>query len=61
MFKKDVWEKRKNLCKEGIILQGLSYDSDYNKAMAIRKKQKEIYKKWLFYNNIMKANKGGEK
>lgn len=56
MFKKDVYEKRKNLCKEGCLLKKESWNKDYNKAIEIRKKQNEIYKQWQFYNNFIKAS-----
>ena len=56
MIKREVREKRNNLCKEGSLLQKESWNKDYNKAMQLREKQEQIYKQWQFYNNFIKAS-----
>lgn len=54
-MKRDVREKKERLYKESVLLRlEASNTGDYNKSMELRKRQDKLYKKWLFYSNIIK-------
>ena len=56
MLNKSIKEKRNKLSKDSkdLILSAL-YEPSYNKFKKIRKKQKNCYKKYKFYDNFIKA------
>ena len=54
-MKRDVREKKERLYKESLLLRlEASNTGDYDKSIELRKKQDKLYKKWLFYSNIIK-------
>lgn len=56
-MKKEIRTKRKELLIKSKNLQSVSFEkSTYEKSKAIRNKQDEVYKKWLFYDNFIKAS-----
>ena len=55
-MKKEIREKRHDLYRKSLKLRDLSNSFDGEKSYEIRKKQDEIYNKWKFYNNIIKAD-----
>lgn len=55
MLDKSIRIKREELKNKSILLQGMALDEKNDNSMDIRYKQSEIYKKWLFYNNLIKS------
>ena len=54
--KRSIREKRFKLLNESKLLQEALFDTEPDKMKEAKKKQDDVYKKWLFYNNIIKAN-----
>lgn len=53
-MKRDVREKKERLYKESLLLRlEASNTGNYDKSMELRKKQDKLYKKWLFYRNVI--------
>lgn len=51
-----IYKKREKLYQESILLRDEAGKTDnYLKSADMRKKQDELYKRWKFYNNIIKA------
>ena len=56
-MKKEIYDTKEKLYRESVLLrQEAGRIQDYNEAMKVREKQDIAYKKWVFYNNILKAN-----
>ena len=54
-MKRDVREKKERLYKESVLLRfEASNTGNYDKSIELRKRQDKLYKKWLFYSNIIK-------
>lgn len=53
---KGIREKKDNLYEESVLLRNLANETPGEKGFLIRDKQNEVYKKWEFYANIIKAN-----
>ena len=55
MIDKSIRHKRKELREKSLSLQGLYLESDNSsKFKELRKNQDETYKKYQFYNNLIK-------
>lgn len=53
-MKRDIREKKERLYKESLLLRlEASNTGDYDKSMELRKRQDKLYKKWLFYCNVI--------
>jgi hypothetical protein len=52
--KRSVREKRFKLLNESKLLQEALFDTEPDKMKEAKKKQDDVYKKWKFYNNIIK-------
>lgn len=59
-MKKEIRDKRYKLQNQWGLLRGLALDSDKNDAAKLRKEEDKIYKKWLFYDNIIKKMEGSK-
>ena len=56
MIDKSIRHKRKELREKSLSLQGLYLESDNSsKFKELRKNQDETYKKWQFYDNLIKC------
>lgn len=56
-MKKEIRDKRFKLLKEGKKLQELSLnDCDFDNAIRIKEQQQEVYDKFKFYDEFIKAN-----
>ena len=55
-MKKEIRDKRKKLLKESLRLRDLANENSGDKGFQIRDKHDVIYKKWKFYDSIIKAN-----
>ena len=57
-MKRDISDKRNELRNKSIALDGLKLDKNlkYETAIKIAGEQNEVYKKWEFYDNFIKAN-----
>ena len=55
MIDKSIRHKRKELREKSLSLQALYLESENSsKFIELRKNQDEIYKKWQFYDNLIK-------
>lgn len=55
MSKIEIREKRKKLLKASIGLQRICIEcEDKNKAIKLRKQQKEVYNKYVFFDKLIK-------
>lgn len=54
MLDKSVREKREELRKNWAMLKALALDEKNDNTMSIRNKQKEVFNKWDFYDNVIK-------
>lgn len=56
-MKRSARDERKKLYDSTIRLKDLSFskDLDYESSMKIRKEQDKLYKKWEFYNKLIKT------
>lgn len=55
MLDKSVRVKREELRNKSVLLKGIALDEKNDKTDEIRYKQDEIYKKWDFYDNLIKS------
>ena len=57
-MKREVRDKRNKLRKSSMKLRELTLDCGFGieKTLQLRKKQDEQYKKYEFYDNLIKAN-----
>lgn len=53
-MKREIREKRRNLLITSRELRRIAFDAD-EKGFELRRKQNEIYNKWLFYDNLIKT------
>lgn len=55
-MKRSARDERKKLYESTIRLKELSFSKnlDYDLSMKIRQEQEELYKKWEFYNKLIK-------
>ena len=55
-MKRSARDKRKELYNGTIRLKELSFsnDLDYDSSMKVREEQDKLYKRWEFYNNLIK-------
>lgn len=56
-MKPDVRKKRDKLLYESLKLRELASDNSGTKSFDIRKQQDEVYKRWEFYDKLLKAEK----
>ena len=55
-MKREIRDKRNELLIKAKVLKDMSFEKNtYEKSRAIQDKQDEVYKKWEFYNNFIKA------
>lgn len=56
-MKRSARDERKKLYESTIRLKELSFSKnlDYDSPMKIRQEQEELYKKWEFYNKLIKT------
>lgn len=54
-MKREVRDKRHKLQNQWGLLRGLALDSDKNDGAKLRKEEDKVYKKWQFYDGIIKA------
>lgn len=52
---KDIREKREELRQQWSLLNDVQRKIDFEKAVDIRKEERETFKKWSFYDGIIKA------
>jgi hypothetical protein len=53
----NIIKERDKLYKQSTLLRAEARRVDnYNKSMELRSKQDDVYKKYQFYSNIIKAN-----
>jgi hypothetical protein len=55
MIKREIRDKRNKLREESIRLRENAPLVKFNKTQSMRKEQNEIYKKWEFYDKLIKA------
>lgn len=57
-MKRDVRDKKEALYKQTKILKKLYWDRtlSYEKGTKLREEQSKTYNKWVFYNEMIKAN-----
>lgn len=55
MIKKEVRIERERLRRESFKLRNIFIMNDFDKGIVVRNKQNEIYKKWLFYDKLIKV------
>ena len=55
MIKREIRDKRNKLRGESIRLRENAPLVKFNKTQSMRKEQNEIYKKWEFYDKLIKA------
>ena len=54
----NIKDKRKELVYKSIELNGLCFDKrDKNKTYQMKQLQTELYKKWMFYDKYIKAER----
>lgn len=56
-MKRSARDKRKELYNGTIRLKELSFsnDLDYDSSMKVREEQDKLYRRWEFYNNLIKT------
>jgi hypothetical protein len=54
--KREILDKRNELYEKSLKLRGLAKDCNSKRSIDLMKKQDELYKRWKFYSNILKAN-----
>ena len=54
-MKNDIRKKRNELRIKGVNWSKLAFDVHKDKAIMIRKEQNETYKRWQFYDKLIKA------
>ena len=56
-MKRSARDERKKLYESTIRLKELSFSKnlDYDSSMKIRQEQEELYRKWEFYNKLIKT------
>lgn len=56
-MKKEIYQKSSELQKESMRLRNNAFDEkmSYDEAVRIRKEQDELYKKSMFYKNLIKS------
>ena len=54
MLDKSVRVKREELKNKSVFLSSIALDEKSDNHKEIRRKQDEIYSKWLFYDNFIK-------
>ena len=53
---RELRHKRNELCKESVrIRNAMIQDMNFDKKSKLKEKQRDIYKKWEFYNGFIKA------
>lgn len=52
---KNIREKREELRNHWSLLNDVQRKVDFEKAVDIRKEERETFKKWSFYDGIIKA------
>lgn len=57
-MKREVRDKKEQLYKQTKILKKLYWENNlsYEKGTQLREEQNEVYNKWVFYNEMLKAN-----
>lgn len=55
MIKKDARIERERLRRESFKLRNIFIMNDFDKGIVVRNKQNKIYKKWLFYDKLIKV------
>ena len=55
MLDKSVRDKRDELRERASKLRELIFDTNYSKGQEIIMQQDEIYRKWKFYDNLIKS------
>lgn len=53
-MKREIRDKRHNLQRQWGVLRGLALDANRKDGTKLRKEEDKVYKKWLFYDNIIK-------
>ena len=53
---REIRDVRDKLRKQSITLRNLANETSGEKGFEIRDKQNQVYNKWKFYTNILKAN-----
>ena len=54
-MKNDIRKRRNELRIKGVNLSKLAFDVHKDKAISIRKEQNETYKRWQFYDKLIKT------
>lgn len=57
MMKRSIRDKRKELYNSTVRLKELSFsnDLDYDSSIKIKQEENKLYKRWEFYNKVIKA------
>ena len=55
-MKKEIREKRKELYIKSIKLRSLAGDINGKRSYQLRDQQDDVFKRWQFYNGIIKAS-----
>lgn len=55
MLDKSVRTKKEELRKKWGALREIALDEKFDNSMEIRCRQEEVFKKWEFYNNLIKS------
>lgn len=55
-MRREIREKRHKLYQDSVRLRDCSNEGKGEHTFKIREKQDEVYKKWKFYDEIIKAN-----
>ena len=55
MIKKEIREKRESLRKYFTSLNELAHRVEFEKVQELKNEERKIYKKWSFYDGILKA------
>ena len=55
-MKREILDKKNKLYKESTKLRLLALETDKPKGKELRKRQDEVFKRWKFYSEILKAN-----
>jgi hypothetical protein len=53
---REILDKKDKLYRKSVALRSLALDCKSVKAKEILEKQDDVYKRWKFYSNILKAN-----
>lgn len=53
-MKREIRDKRHNLQRQWGGLRELALDANRKDGTKLRKEEDKVYKKWLFYDNIIK-------